>query len=275
MVAPKSSASRPGGVVIGNNARLESEVSLSEYVLRYDSARQQLFLSGPNESEFAYRQRVSPAVLKVLILFAGSTRSAAISLSTSSMNGIDRLVRLDSNFVDTAVGRDLIAADLIAWRLRLPDLPDGRANPFSESFTRAYAAARSCMKDTSTRATLIDKPVMISISGSEMILKGGVRFEFMSDADDAADCSQASCKANPSGGKTCHLSLLERFAAGRYTQLVELFPPLRRVDEYAKLIGFLRWAARPGHLSAIDFSSLIGVSAFSEKLRTPDALTVE
>jgi hypothetical protein len=272
MVSPKTAHSRPGGIVIGNSARLESGVDLSGYVLRYDLRNHLLVLSGPSRSEFSYPRPIDPEVMKSLYRFAYSNKSAAISLANPPVRGIQKLVRLDNAFVDSSVGRDLIAADLVAWRLSLVNLPDRRLNPLAGDFIRAETMIAQCMQKGGS-ATLIDDRTAIGISDRNLVLGGGLRMEFMADVDDEVGCAEMVCKSNPSGGKTCHLTGMERLAKENYHQIMDLFPPLARIDEYARVIGFLRWARISANVGATDFSALINVPAGTDDHRTPDALT--
>ena len=70
-----------------------------------------LVLSGPNHTIIPFDHGIDPSTLKALYRFAASHRNAAISIE-----GVDdktETVRLDPSFVDTQVGRELIAADLV------------------------------------------------------------------------------------------------------------------------------------------------------------------
>jgi hypothetical protein len=272
MVSPKTAGSRPGGIVIGNVGRLEGTADLSSYVLRYDLDRQILVLAGPQNYELPFSQRLEPEVMKALYRFAASERSSAISLATTSTPGIARLVRLDDAFVDSSIGRDLIASDLIGWRLSLLNLPDGKLNPLASDFAQAEKRIFAC-EGNASRATLVDDPTTIVISADGVTLGGGLRLEYMGDVDGDQKCAEMTCKPNPSGGSTCHFVGMERLAKKNYAEIMYLFPSLKRVDEYARIIGFLRWARKPGNLAAIDFSSLVGIQVETNRYRTPDALT--
>lgn len=266
--------SRPGGVVIGNAARVAGGVDLTDYVLRYDMDRKLLILTAPDKPELSYPHWIEPEVMKTLHRFSSTKRSSAISLATTSTPGIERLVRLDDAFVDSSVGRDLIAADLIGWRLRLPELPDGRPNPLAFKFLQAEMQVLACM-ETSSRATLIDRPTTIKLSDNSVILDGGLRLEFMGDTGAQTECAGTTCKTNSSGGKTCHFSGMERLAKENYGEIMDLFPSLKRLDEDARIIAFLRWARTPGSVAAVDFSALLTVQLDSGIHRTPDALTTQ
>ena len=272
MISPKTANSRPGGIVIGNLAQVEGNVDLSAYVLRYDLSRKILVLKGPGGTELPYPHRIEPEVMKSLYRFAMSDRISAVSLAATSTPGIERLVRLDNAFVDSSVGRDLIASDLIGWRLRLSTLPDGNSNPLAWRFSNATSSISGCL-GLSTRATLIDYPTTIKVSGNSVVLDGGLRLEFMSDIARGIECPETSCKNNSSGGKTCHFSGMERLAKENYEKILSLFPSLKRIDEDARIIAFLRWARNPRNLTAIDFSALVTVQTGKHENRTPDALT--
>lgn len=272
VVSPKTAGVRPKGIAIGNTARLAQGLNLTDYVLTYDLSHRELALLGPENSRLLYTESVDPLVLKALYRFAATDRNSAISLSMSRVKGIERIVRLDPTFVDTQVGVDLLASDLIGWRLSWKFLPDGRPNPYAADFSARLASVDACI-NSSSGATLIDSPTLIEKNGDKILLRGGVRQEYLSDVPSGTSCPQTTCKTTSAGIQVCHLSILEKFVAANAVELRRTFPQLARVDQYAQLIGFLRWARRPGNLAAVDMSSLANVSASDNKFRTPDALT--
>jgi beta-lactamase superfamily II metal-dependent hydrolase len=272
VVSPKTSDLRPKGIAIGNTAKLAPGTDFSDYVLTYDLSRKEVVLIGPKNSRLTYSETVDPQVLKALYRFAATDRNSAISLSMSRVKGIERIVRLDPIFVDTQVGLDLLASDLIGWRLSWTSLPDRRPNPYASEFAKRLSLVDACINSTAG-ATLIDGPTLVGRDGNAVVLHGGVRQEYLSDVPAGITCPQTTCKNTAAGIKVCHLSGLEKFVAANAAQIRLTFPQLTRVDEYAQLIGFLRWARRPGNLAAVDMSSLANVPASNTKFRTPDALT--
>lgn len=184
-----------------------------------------------------------------------------------------RVIRLDPAFVDTLVGRDLVATDLIGWGLREANLPDGSKNPFSLVFSRERLLAFTCAgEDALLFSDLIDKPTIIDVVQDSLQLSGEMGFQYMVDVPKSTSCPIMKCNSPHGETTACHFTNLETYAHDHYPQMVQKYPQLERVDQYAKLISFLRWARKSGHVAGIDFSSLAGVSAVGSGFRTPDAI---
>jgi beta-lactamase superfamily II metal-dependent hydrolase len=271
LLSPKSAGARPGGILIGNVAQPEAGLNFADHVLRYDRNSQMLTLGALDGSVVRYQTRITGPALKSLYRFAASSRSSAVSLSGTDIPGVERLVRLDQAFLDSPVGRDLIAADLVAWRLKLETLPDGRPNPVASAFLEAESGLKSCVA-ASSRATLVDDATTVKLREGVLVLEGGVRMEFMADGVGLSGCDQRLCRPASSGSKACHLVELERLARANRARLRDLFPPLKRVDEYVRLVAFLRWALSDGNVAAVDLSALTGLQSASSRSWTPDAL---
>lgn len=269
---PTSTKQRPGGISIGNVASEALNLDLRNYLLTYDPARQLLLFDGPNGSQIFYPHRIEPDALKSLYRYAASGRNAAVSMSLAKSGALNRVIRLDPVFVDTIVGRDLIATDLIGWELANEKLPDGRVNPFASTFQSEVQAAFRCSSDGLLYSDLIDQPTSITRTGTTLVLKGHMGFQYMADLPSTTVCSFAKCNSAINGKRACHFLNLEGFAKQHYPQMLQIFPPLQRVQEYARLIAFLRWARQPDHVAGIDFSELAGVPASSARFRTPDGI---
>jgi hypothetical protein len=273
MTASATTEQRPGGISIGNVAEPDSGLKLRAYLLTYDLARKSILLKGPGDAEILYPPAIEPNVLKAVYRYAASGRNAAVSMSFSKSGALYRVIRLDPAFVDTAVGRDLIATDLIGWDLDKSTLPDGGPNPFASDFSHQELSMFLCTGPEITPfSDLIDRPTKIGQSVKGLLLTGGMDFQYMADLPSSRRCSITKCKSGVRGKKPCHFVNLEAFAVQNYAEFLKVFPPLARVDEYARLIAFLRWARNPGNLAGIDFSALATVPASSSKSRTPDAI---
>jgi hypothetical protein len=119
---------------------------------------------------------------------------------------------------------------------------------------------------------LIDQPTVIDVLRDSLKLSGGMGFQYMVDVPESTNCSILKCNSPNGGTKACHFTNLETYAHDHYPQMLQKYQPLERVDQYAKLVSFLRWARKSGHVAGIDFSSLAGVSTRSSEFRTPDAV---
>jgi hypothetical protein len=270
---PKSTAQRPGGISIGNVASFRSTVDLRDYLLVYDPSRKRMFLKGAEGREISYAPTIDPNSLKALYRYAASERNAAVSMSMSKEAQLYRVIRLDPAFVDTSFGRDLIATDLMGWGLRETNLPDGSKNPFSLTFSRERHLAFTCVGDDAVLfSDLIDKPTIIDVVQDSLQLSGEMGFQYMVDVPKSTSCPIMKCNSLNGETKACHFTNLETYAHDHYPRMLQKYQPLERVDQYAKLVSFLRWARKSGHVAGIDFSSLAGVSTRGSEFRTPDAI---
>ena len=231
------------------------------------------FLKGAEGREIAYAPTIDPNSLKALYRYAASERNAAVSMSMSKEAQLYRVIRLDPAFVDTSVGRDLIAADLIGWDMKEATLPDGSKNPFSLTFSRERHLAFNCVGEGAVLfSDLIDKPTIIDVVQDSLQLSGEMGFQYMVDVPKSTSCPIMKCNSPNGETKACHFTNLESYAHDHYQQILQKYQSLERVDQYAKLVSFLRWARKSGHVAGIDFSSPAGVSAEVVKFRTPDAI---
>jgi beta-lactamase superfamily II metal-dependent hydrolase len=268
---------RPGGIAIGNIAIADPTAALDQYVLGFDSENDFLLLFGPNHARIQFDHPIDPLTLKALYRFAASNRSAAVSIE----QGADKeTVRLDPSLVDTQVGRNLIAADLVGGDLLLY----GFIYRDDESFEHALDAATKdfdpCIGFTSISATWFDSPSTIHVNGNEFNLTGRMRLEFVSHATSlnqasckGMDCRPPSSKHSPPNSQFCNLRPLEKFVEENYSSLIERFPSIDDMNDYARIVDFLRWARRPGHLAGINLAGLADVPAADRNYRTPDLLT--
>lgn len=279
---------RPGGIALGNTAELDSGGALDNYVLRFDPKVQTLVLSGPNHAEIYLDRKISLSTLKALYRFAASERSAAVA--SDAAEGNDRLetIRLDPAFVDTQVGNDLIATDQIGGELYYSGYFKGFGylNTFSpdDSFNEGLHAAMKtyhpCLGLATGALTWFDNPTHIQSFEKQFSLSGGIRLEFIIVAKDPdqASCEGMQCVPSPStkgsasGIQYCHLKTLEQFVDGHMTELAGRFPYVEHVGDYAKIVSFLRWARRPGHLAGINLAVLADVPAGDANNRTPDLI---
>ena len=241
---PKSTAQRPGGISIGNVASSGSTVDLRDYLLVYDPGRRKISLKGPEGREISYVPTIDPISLKALYRYAASERNAAVSMSLSKGSQLYRIIRLDPAFVDTPVGRDLIATDLIGWGLDKATLPNGSSNPFSFEFSKEEHRAFACIDDALPFSDLIDQPTDIEVLQDSLQLKGGMGFQYMVDVPKSTECSVMKCSLPDGETKACHFTNLESYAHGHYAQMLQVYQPLERVDQDAKLVSFLRWGSQ-------------------------------
>ncbi len=274
---PGGAEDRPGGIAIGNTAIADDGALLEKYVLTFDVKRETLVLNGPNHSEMLFDHKVDSAKLKALYRFAASNRSAAVSVEVGEKTDT---VRLDPSFVDTKVGRDLVAADLVAGDLDFNGFIYLGHDPFMKSFNEAMKDFRSCTGLARTAATWFDNPTVIHTDGAHFSLTGTMRLEFVAEATrpNQWNCNGMRCKdlrstdGTPSGTKLCHLTTGEKFVQENYGSFSERFPSVEDMNEDARIIGFLRWARRPGHLAGINLFTLANVPASDSRQRTPDLL---
>jgi hypothetical protein len=228
---------RPGGIAIGNFARADAGVSLDEYVLTFDTRRDLLLLKGPNHTEILLEHKIAPSTLKALYRFAASDRSAVVSIEGAGHN---ETVRLDPSFVDTQVGREFIAADLVAGDLAYYDWFHDEDKSFNERLRAAKKDFWPCIQfETVMAGTWFDNPTVIHRRGSKLSLTGNMRLEFVIEAKEPSEysCKGMLCKDSPpSKGsaakqKFCHLTPLERFVEENPASVAERFPSVDSMNE--------------------------------------------
>jgi len=195
--------------------------------------------------------------------------------------GDTETVRLDPSFVDTQVSLDFIAADLVGFDLELYDVIHGGDESFKERLNASMKDINPCIGLASGADTWFDNPTVIHAKGNKFGLTGDMRLEFVIEATSPREssCKGMRCENSPSDKRSsgdkkfCHLTALEVFVKENSASIVERFPSVESMKEYSRIIGFLRWARRPGHLAGINLVALAEVPASDPRNRTPDILT--
>ena len=155
--------------------------------------------------------------------------------------------------------------------------------PFKKRLSASMKDVSPCIGLAGSITTWFDNPTGIHIRGPEFTLTGNMRLEYISVFDaqyppDQSKCKGMRCKTLPSSkGRAdnkiyCDLTTFETFVDENTADITERYPSIERMNEYARIIGFLRWARRPGHLAGINLVALGKVPASGPRYRTPDVL---
>jgi hypothetical protein len=139
-----------GGIHFGEVAKVDAKVDLRSYALVYTKKEGLYFRNGKDGSKITISADISPEAMKALFCFAASGRNAAISIGWAQRppegaakvtrnEGNSSPVLLDPFLVDTPVGRDLVVADSIPWKLDQERLPNDKAIPFHKEFKAGVA----------------------------------------------------------------------------------------------------------------------------------------
>jgi hypothetical protein len=135
----------PGGIVMAMEMKPDRPSDFSSFVLTYDAKSQRLALISPHAQVY-YSQQIAPEALKAINAFVGEHQTIAASIGWAGRgelavrgvgNNTGNVVLLDKAFVDTSVGRDLIRADSIPWKLDKPAI-GGWRNPVAAQFAAVH-----------------------------------------------------------------------------------------------------------------------------------------
>jgi len=134
-----------GGIHYGEIAANKSPIDLRTSVLTFEPKKGLVIRNDATGEQWVVSSDIDPVSLKALYRFVLDGRNAAISIGWASTRksltetlkseGTSEVL-LDPYLVDTAVGQNLILADLIPWRLDSPTLPNGNSIPFHAAFKR-------------------------------------------------------------------------------------------------------------------------------------------
>jgi hypothetical protein len=121
-------------------------------------------------------------------------------------------------------------------------------------------------------ATLYDEGPSFDVENSKLLLESHLEYRYVAwriqygDTIKFGDCLHED--------QVARMGALEGVVNTHIEDITEAFPAVRKVGRYGAIAAFLRWARVPGHLQAIDFYSLLGVTPHNvEKTPTPDHIS--
>jgi len=142
-----------------------------------------------------------------------------------------------------------------------------RNNPGLSRRTALQAIDQEVMRRT-TLATMYDKTPSFSLNSGRLEPNSGLEYRYVtSRVEYGGSIEFGQCLR---GTDVRRLDNLDSIVNRHLDDIINAFPSIRQVREYASIAAFLRWARKPGNLQAVDFYSLLSVPPHSDTTPTPD-----
>jgi hypothetical protein len=136
---------------------------------------------------------------------------------------------------------------------------------------RLQAAVLVASMPHTNRATLVDNdPVLVSLRQGSLSIYTPMRYMFMTQALSVKGNKVYPHAKDDPKMEIEHLPTLEQLVNSNREMLFERYEPLTRIQRYAGISAFLKWAMTAPEVKAIDLRALIDVPAFDPR-NTPTA----
>ncbi len=124
-------------------------------------------------------------------------------------------------------------------------------------------------------SVLIDEPTTIRIRDNTIVLEGTMRCRYATRFIHIDQTGIHTKDPADPESEVRELTALTTITNNALSELETLYPPLKRVGEYARILAFLRWALEESNLAGIDFGSLaLYPASDTEQFPTPDAIEI-
>jgi hypothetical protein len=140
----------------------------------------------------------------------------------------------------------------------------GKLHPSAKSAEVALAAYG--LSSDTTIAVLIDAPVSITLQNGHILLQGDMVWKYLT-TDSVHPRRRAAAEADRYAAGD--IVELESVVQPHFAELREAYPPLNRVNDYARILALLRWCLRKDNIAGVDLTALSNVASSSPETPTP------